>query len=141
MDGKSSVLNTVTREVCLQCDKALRKLAQAVEPIFLALACAAEDGISLQLAVNDARMLAGRAEMMAITNELTSELSRVATVANGSGAASRRPQFAAQSCALPASRGTGPFMQVSTPPIALHKPFTYPRSASRSGTSRSPLRT
>ncbi len=81
--GKSSILNTVTREVCQDCNNALSKLEQAVEPVFLELAQAAEHGIPLQIAVDDALLLARWAEKMAITNELTSGFPKVATAAMG----------------------------------------------------------
>ena len=69
--GKSSILNTVTREVCRDCDHELGKLEQAVEPGFPALAQAAEAGAPLVLDIDSARMHARWAKK-AITNELTS---------------------------------------------------------------------
>ncbi len=77
--GKSSVLHTITREVCQDCNHELGKLEQAVESAFLALAWAAEDGAPLVLEVDKAQMLARWAQKMTITNELTSNFPKVAT--------------------------------------------------------------
>jgi hypothetical protein len=81
--GKSSVLHTVTREVCQHCNHELGKLEQAVEPAFLALTRAAEDGVPLVLEVDKAQMLARWAQKMAITNELASNFPKVATTGMG----------------------------------------------------------
>jgi hypothetical protein len=175
--GKGSILNTVTREVCQDCNNALSKLEQAVEPVFLALARAAEDGTSLELAVESAKLLARWAQKMAVTNELTSEFPKVATAAMGQALlrgdtirsavvwAARHPadymlltalshpvisgaevpvpgetvrhatitaityHFLSLLVFIPGA-GTGPYMQVSTPPFAPDR-WTRIRPASR----------
>lgn len=81
--GRSSILHTVTREVCQDCNHELGRLEQAVEPVFLALAQAAEDGAPVVLEVDRAQLLARWAEKMAVTNELTSDFPKVATAAMG----------------------------------------------------------
>jgi hypothetical protein len=81
--GKNSILNTITREVCEDCNHELGKLEQAVQQVFVALAHAAESGSSLEIAVEDARMLARWAEKMAMTNKLTSNFPKVATSVMG----------------------------------------------------------
>jgi hypothetical protein len=77
--GKASVLNLVTREVCKECNNVLSRLEQRVEPVFLALANAAEQAAPIMLPVADAELLVCWAEKMAITNELTGHAPRVAT--------------------------------------------------------------
>jgi hypothetical protein len=83
--GRAPVLNNITMEVCKDCNGKLgREIEQKVEPVFVELAQAAEDGIPHTVSVADAKLLARFAEKMAITNELHGNPpERVATTGMG----------------------------------------------------------
>jgi hypothetical protein len=83
--SKRSVLTTVTRAVCEDCNHTLgRTLEEPTKPLFLTLAHAAQDGTPLTLTRSDAKTLARWAQKMAITNELAGNPpGRIPTTAMG----------------------------------------------------------
>jgi hypothetical protein len=80
----SSLLNLRTRDVCEDCNTVwMKALEEEATPLFLALGDAAKNNTHLALSRAEARVLARRAQVIALTHELTTPGPRIGNSAMG----------------------------------------------------------